>query len=150
MTISGNIYRHDRKNQKPQAEFEKFVQAMLDDPFIRSFGWRQYTPYFNDGDTCVFSAGGLWVLTTADPEDAEVGGWDDEYNIDAYSTHPTLGGYEDKKYVGSHEDSYASADKLSDAVENGEFDNVLLNLFGDHASVTITRDGITVDTCEHD
>jgi hypothetical protein len=25
-------------------------------PALESFGWTQYTPYFNDGDECVFGA----------------------------------------------------------------------------------------------
>lgn len=35
--------------QVAQDAFDKY-------PELRSFGWTQYTPYFNDGDTCIFAA----------------------------------------------------------------------------------------------
>lgn len=35
--------------QVAQEAFDKY-------PELRSFGWTQYTPYFNDGDTCIFAA----------------------------------------------------------------------------------------------
>lgn len=39
---------------------------------------------------------------------------------------------------------------LEKAVEGGEFDHVLFELFGDHAAVTVRRDGIEVESYDHD
>jgi hypothetical protein len=60
--ISGEIHSHRAgKEQRTKEEFAEILKPVLDDPTIIDFGWRQYTPYFNDGDTCVFGAHGLWV-----------------------------------------------------------------------------------------
>src|ERR1044072_2458439 len=32
-------------------------QIFTDFPVVSKFGWTQYTPYFNDGDECVFGIG---------------------------------------------------------------------------------------------
>jgi len=39
------------QNEFPTMFVDLFKQA----PNLKSFGWTQYTPYFNDGDTCEFS-----------------------------------------------------------------------------------------------
>ena len=37
--------------------FTDLTKEFFDEnPELESFGWNQYTPYFNDGDTCEFSA----------------------------------------------------------------------------------------------
>ena len=160
--IDGDITRpRAGKTQRPREEFEPLVKALLDDPFIVEFGWRQYTPYFNDGDPCVFSASGAWVRTANEPK--QDAGQDDEDDYDeddtesleiSYGTHPTLGGQEgygdNARYVGTRESQWRTSRALADAVEDGEFDHVLLDLFGDHATVKVSRTGITVDSYEHD
>lgn len=67
LPIKGTIIR-DRpaKPQRPLEEFVAMLRGLVDDPTITEFGWRQCTPYFNDGEPCVFSAYGLWVRTTGD------------------------------------------------------------------------------------
>lgn len=157
--VHGDITRSDRKDQRPLEEFQPILQAVLDDPTIVEFGWRQYTPYFNDGDTCTFSAHGLWVRTNADEPE--------EYarDLDFYG-HPTLGqmtggewvdnpdGPGRKKvgeqYEGPDEARYLRCRALYQAVDHSEFDDVLLDAFGDHAEVTVRRDGIEVEFYEHD
>jgi len=155
--IRGDISQGgSRVEQKPASELAPLVQAMLDDPTIVEFGWRQYTPYFNDGAVCEFSAYGLWVRTETDtdPED------EDELGLD-YGVHPSLGGfpyktnpetgrYERQSYEGSDKARYDRAQTLTAAIEGGAFENVLLDKFGDHASITVRRDGVEVEFYEHD
>lgn len=157
--VEGDIIRSDRKNQRPLEDFQPILQAVLDDPTIVEFGWRQYTPYFNDGDPCTFGAHGTWVRTTTD-QDA-----DDDY-LDVWGSHPSLGqmtggewvdnpdGYGrtkvGEKYEGPDEARYQRCKALEKAIDGGEFDDVLLNAFGDHANITIRRDGIEVEFYEHD
>ncbi|MCX4801729.1 hypothetical protein OG594_08705 [Streptomyces sp. NBC_01214] len=142
-----------RVEQKPIEEFQPTLQAMLDDPTIVEFGWRQYTPYFNDGEPCEFSAYGTWVRTT-DDKDVE-----DDYELEVDS-HRTLGKrpyrrqpdgeYAVQPYEGPDEARYDRCRALGGAVEGGRFETVLLAAFGDHAAVTVRRDGIQVDFYEHD
>ncbi|MBC2903190.1 hypothetical protein [Streptomyces cupreus] len=146
-----------RVEQKPIEELQPILQAVLDDPTIVEFGWRQYTPYFNDGDPCEFSAHGLWVRTTAD-EDAE------EYELEMWG-HRTLGKVttewaddpETKRrvvvsetYEGPDGARYRRCKALGDAIDCGAFELVLLEAFGDHAEVTVRRDGIEVEFYSHD
>lgn len=50
----------DAKKQMEQTAKDAFSEMSADffaeNPKIVSFGWTQYTPYWNDGDECVFSA----------------------------------------------------------------------------------------------
>lgn len=62
--VEGDITRPEsRVPQRPLEELAPLMQALLDDEAIEWFGWRQYTPYFNDGEPCVFSVyGSLAVM----------------------------------------------------------------------------------------
>jgi hypothetical protein len=160
--IDGDINRpRSGKAQRPREEFEPIVGALLDDPFFIDFGWRQYTPYFNDGDPCVFGANGFWVRTANDIEASDATTEDDDdddpnedtYGV-TYGQHPTLGeedGWgESARYVGDREAQWRVARALAEAIESEEFDQVLVSLFGDHCQVKVSRAGITVDEYSHD
>ncbi len=200
--VDGDINRSsDRTPQRPLSELEPLIRAVLADPTIHSFGWHQYTPYFNDGEPCVFSTGDVWIRTVDDVEKPEpsqeqvdtleklrdalhdglvstatfdqayrdVYGHaegeepddeDDETYSMYYSEHPTLGhrpytytGRYEKvygDYVGPDEARYDRCKALSDAIHSNAFDDVLLDAFGDHARITVTANGITVEEYSHD
>lgn len=159
MPVSGDITQGSaHTKQKPLEELAPLFQALLDDPTIVKFGWRQYTPYFNDGDTCEFGLHGVWVLTVDD-----VGAVDDE-DFDSYDLdvdyHRSLGRVKydynaegrwvPSDYEGPDEARYNRVMGLARALESGAFDNVLLKHFGDHAMVTVKKDGIEVEFYSHD
>lgn len=153
--VQGDITKGDtRVQQKPIEELQPILQAVLDDPTIVEFGWRQYTPYFNDGDPCTFSVYGTWVRTDADRD------VDDEYELEMES-HRSLGKvprsfnestrkWETQPYKGPDEARYHRCRALEKAIEGGAFEHVLLDAFGDHARVTVRRDGIEVEFYAHD
>lgn len=119
-----NFYTDRSVIQKPIEELQPILQAVLDDPFIVRFGWHQYTPYFNDGDPCVFSVYGFWVLTELDIErfenpnlvpasvrpyyDSDLTSIGAPYESDSfdvsYGTHPSLGSVE-SEYARSEKDN---------------------------------------------
>lgn len=157
--VQGDITRgSDRVEQKPIEELQPILQAVLDDPTIVEFGWRQYTPYFNDGEPCEFGVNGTWVRTTAD-EDT------DEDELEMWG-HRSLGkvitewGDVDpatkrrvvvsETYEGPDRARYDRCKALEGAVEGGAFEHVLLDAFGDHANITVRRDGIQVEFYDHD
>lgn len=151
--VEGDIYSADRRTaQKPLGELTPLFQAVLDDENVVEFGWGQYTPYFNDGDPCVFSAYGVWVRTTQDAEDAE----DDD--LDPTWCHPTLSaevwGTESRipnpNRPAWAEQTFARTAALSNAIESGAFDDVLLEQFGDHAKINVNRERIEVDFYSHE
>jgi len=147
-----------RVEQRPREEFEELVRNVLADDLVVEFGWTQYTPYFNDGDVCEFGAGGIWVRTTNDPKGSE---GEDEYGVAEHLSvdygHPTLGkethpnGYQNPGvYEGDHPDTFHLCQQLNRAIDGGQFDHLLLELFGDHAEVVVSRNGITVESYSHD
>lgn len=171
--VQGEIMEADKRvPQRPLEEFGPILQAVLDDPLIVELGWRQYTPYFNDGDPCIFSATDIWVRTVNEvkklPEDGLYYVGDDKddysgmYDLDLDSTHPTFG---DRSYTGGEmirrtvspeaQASRPKLDALNSAVAGGAFDDVLMEAFGDHAMVKIAKDEsgqwqIEVDEYSHD
>lgn len=171
--VEGDISKGDKRvPQRSLSELEPVIRAVLDDQYIASFGWTQYTPYFNDGEPCVFSVETPWFRTVDDVK-AETSGSDedDEYDYeddDSFTVeygHPTLGkqGYqwdnprdwENRRkvygpYEGSHQSTFMVCSALSEAINSGAFEDVLLEAFGDHAQVRVTAAGITVDTYSHD
>lgn len=164
MPVSGDITEGStRVDQKPIEELAPLFQALVDDPTIVEFGWRQYTPYFNDGDTCDFSVHELWVRTTAEYETTDEDGG--EYGIWdlGLEYHPSLGDvyghYEGdwpnryfvrEGYEGPGEARYDRCLELDKALQSGAFDNVLLDHFGDHALITVRKDSIEVEEYSHD
>lgn len=167
MPVSGDITQgSSRVDQKPIEELAPLFQALLDDPTIIEFGWRQYTPYFNDGDTCEFGAHGLWARTAAEID----GTLDSDGNEQEFATydldvdyHPSLGKYKydyvgegsDRRYTrvgyeGPDEARFERCQDLDRALQSGAYDNVLLKHFGDHALVTVRKDGIEVEYYSHD
>lgn len=127
---------------------------------IKSFGWAQYTPYFNDGDECVFSKNldidyGLYVNGVSIDECSEFGS--SLYALAKFGTD----GYDEwiEKYP---EDKINESTKDLDLLLYGictEFievmnsidDEFLKDLFGDHVLVTIHTDGsVTTSEYYHD
>lgn len=102
--------------------FEKY-------PDLEWFQWKQYTPYFNDGDECVFHSQYEYPdIKLLSEGDAREGGWFDEEKEKplfkmAEDITKTLGSFEEEDY------------KL---------------IFGDHVSVTVFKDRIEVEEYEHD
>jgi len=165
--ITGDIVRGDKKvNQKPIEELQPLLAAALTDLNVRRFGWHQYTPYFNDGEPCVFNVYGLW----ADPIDVTEEEADEYYASEGYHNEVSYderwgkrdyewapaepGVYPRKKiwgaYTGKYELTRTMLIGLEDAIESGQWDDALLELFGDHAAVTVYKDRIVVETYEHD
>lgn len=171
--VDGDITRGDKRvPQKPLSELEPLMRAVLADEYIDSFGWTQYTPYFNDGDPCVFSVGEPWFRTVDDVKGRPAGSDEDDYDGEdddsfsvGYGTHPSLGrqdyeydnprDWENRRkiygpYQGNRQESFTVCAALNDAINSGAFEDVLLEAFGDHARVTVRASGITVDSYEHD
>jgi hypothetical protein len=152
--VDGVITPGTRVPQRPREDLRPMLRALLYDDGIAEFGWMQYTPYFNDGEPCVFDISDFWARTSAD------GGLSIEaLGVGTYcDPHPSLGhvgheGYGDASirlpYVGTDEERYLRVRALADALDSGAFCDVLLEAFGDHAKVLVRRTGITVEFYKH-
>lgn len=123
--------------QQMTKEFEKeirgiFTEIFTANPTIKKIGWMQYTPFFNDGEPCVFSVHGIYFCCEHD---------DDTDNDSIYDWRYMSGNIEKEGFVGLKE-----LENLMDAS-----DDILLTMFGDHVRVIVTPDGLDVEEYEdHD
>ena len=90
-------------------------------PELEQFSWTQYTPYFNDGDECVFG------VNSDKPDINRETGWDMSDERALYETQQSVG-------------------KLLQTFGNDD----MKAMFGDHCRVTVTRTGIDVEQYKHD
>lgn len=120
--------------------FQEASAALFDaHPEIQSFGWTQYTPYFNDGDPCEFSANieDPIINGTNEYGDGEDEDEEDEDGEGAESKPPSIS----KDLFG-----------VVSAMLNQFDESDLEAMFGDHVRVTMRRgaDWPSVDDYEHD
>lgn len=94
---------------------------------LKQFSWTQYTPYFCDGDACVFSA------NTDDPDI----NWDG-VDIEAYSDQLE----EDPVVAQCYKEIVDTLKQLDD--------EALEEMFGDHVKVIAGRKSVKVEEYEHD
>lgn len=129
-------------NEEFMAKARELVKPALQDflkenPVIKRVWWEQYTPYFNDGDACVFHLHGVHFSTEEDDEDGFEADWGD---------------YEkQKKYIANEavtEAVWTACKNLNDAL-NGMEDE-LEAVFGDHCRVIVTNAGVEVEEYSHD
>lgn len=109
-------------------------------PVLASFSWTQYTPYFNDGDSCVFTVNDYITVTDIDGNEQEdVTAW----SVRHYAERGT--DWQGKPYTPSELDLAAVA--TCDFLAEFETEDYLM-MFGDHTKVTVHRDG-RVDTDDY-
>lgn len=101
--------------------FNKFSQ-------LQSFSWTQYTPYFNDGDECVFRMNGLHYMNGEYAEDYDRDDPNSAWQGEAY-------------------------EELDGILHKFDRDT-MKDIFGDHAEVTVTRTptgfSTSVESYEHE
>jgi hypothetical protein len=132
--------------------FDSFCKEIFEKhPKVESFGWSQYTPYFNDGDTCTFSANTDYISINGEYVDDSK--WVSKTNVTNWGTwNRELKVYEGRTEVPNldyNEDLSKASDEIVEFLSN--FDNdFYITRFGDHAEITVTPDGVDVDEYEHD
>lgn len=94
---------------------EIFNEIFDKNPKLESFGWKQYTTYFNDGDECTFSANTDYI---------------DINGIDMYDL-------EDEELDNLGKD-------ISELLSNIS-DEIMKDMFGDHKTVTIYKNKIEIE-----
>lgn len=153
--------------------FHKAISAFFQKyPEVEALRWNQYTPYFNDGDTCEFSVHDLYFCTKQDLKEIEDGEitLDDLYDLNPYAK-PDKYVYEYAQKENSLQNYYLKQIEQYEALEvkygprlnelnagvkqfkkifSSISDDTMLSLFGDHVVVTATRRGIDVDEYDHE
>lgn len=136
-------------------EFKQNLNELFQDffktvPIIKAIGWTQYTPYFNDGDECVFNVNEPGFLSTyagdIDDEPDFLYGSGDIYisrkGVVAYNDNPEL-----NEKLSPHATDIMEMEQFITDADNTEF---FKEVFGDHVRIIVTHEGIDVEEYEHD
>jgi len=147
--------------ERAQELFKSITKEFFEkNPGITGVVWTQYTPYFNDGETCEFSVNDC-TFTNAPIDELDNISWGD-YDGDTEGVWAT----ENVAHVLSTDREYykemrelimskggvdpESCKLFSDAICSSEMEDVMLAMFGDHVKVIATRTGFDVDDFSHD
>lgn len=137
-----------RIEEQGQAAFNDACgEVFSKDPGLVCFTWTQYTPWFNDGDACVFGVGEVNIIHEhCFREDESTEEYDDDYEWDGGNV------------PWRDEDRAELPKKVLETIEKVEeihywiqsADEIALAAFGDHVQVRVTREGVEVTEYEHD
>ena len=118
---------------------------------VRAVQWEQYAPYFNDGDPCIFSVHEGKLAMTQEFTNAH---WDlfgdGDKDADQYD--------EETEFMDTVWDDENQDKEGLDIFNKAKYDletileisDVLKDVFGEDSLVTVTREGIEIDSCSHD
>lgn len=145
-----------------QGIFKDTMKEFFDkNPGITALKWTQYTPYFNDGDECVFRVNDVYFTNAPEDELENITAWGEYEGEDesvwvsqniAYVLNSGSKYYQEEAAKiraagGFDEDSCNLIDKM---IQSGEMEEIMKEMFGDHVVITATRDGFDVNDYEHD
>ncbi|UDL15847.1 hypothetical protein QEH42_gp056 [Microbacterium phage Pumpernickel] len=164
ITGTPQIETPKRSDQLGVAEFLVEIDTLLAIEGVMAVRWTQFTPYFNDGDECVFGAGEPEVLLGGKFGASAV--WRGQYSL--YTRDPEAGPAPDWRGLDGYR-VYRDWDEMSrlyaingqptreveEALKNfsarmTSFYDVLYKNFGDHATVTASTDGFEIEFYDHD
>lgn len=121
---------------------EKEFQAIFErHPELTVIKWTQYTPYFNDGEECVFSVNEFNISNATDVEN--VSAWGD-YDGDEEDVFVV------SKWNDRAEKKYADVWELEAFAQSDIGEDLFRDIFDNHVTVIATRDGIEVEEYDHD
>lgn len=127
---------------KELAQYLKSICFTPENNEVAAFRFTAYTTYFNDGDPCTFSVNDLEYIKFSELDERE----SDETDLVERVREVIEDDYELPGYIWS---SDAMPGVKSTVEAFGKIpDDLIKSVLGEHVSVIITRDGITID--EHD
>jgi hypothetical protein len=143
------------KQRALQKEFQTTAQSLFKEttkeffdknPLVQSISWTQYTPYFNDGDTCEFRVGCATFSNTTDTDNLRWGEYDgDEEGVWCYGSDC----YGDDNPIPA-EMNQQLCDSFDSMLQSPEMETVMKAMFDDHVKVCATREGFDVQEFDHD
>jgi hypothetical protein len=117
--------REKVKESAKEAFSKAAKQIFFDHPGLESFSWEQYTPYWNDGEPCEFSA------NTEDPDVMFEG---EEYEA-----------YGDNELTPNAVKAEKAVAEFLGVFDDDDYEDI----FGDHVRVTVTASGATTEEYSH-
>lgn len=153
--INGDIARYTERSVEqhdPQELIEK-LDALLALDGVEKIRWHQYTPYFNDGDPCVFGVSSPQVLLTGDEDegDFDYGEFRTDYELYDYSPDESLSYAERRIFKVRDMDTKPIHDALQELESIfPHHENLLKDKFGDPAEVVYDGESFDVEYYDHD
>ena|SRR5690242_20398427 len=137
--IKSEMAAFDAKRKELTEQLRKDFPALLAPlfekyPGVKNVYWTQYTPYFNDGDTCEFSANVSYAELNHDA-DCD----DDEEDEEGVTSERK------KEEIEVPENAEDEFQEVLISIDESFYKD----LFGDHVEVTVNRDG-TIETEEYE
>jgi hypothetical protein len=125
-----------------------FTELFAELPEIKKVVWEQYTPYFNDGESCEFSVNTPRFLTEEEEDYEDEGeclyeSIRSRKNGRSWASPPVL----PQRLTSAEERQVAEMEKVRKAFS---LEEVFELTFGDHCRVVATRDGFEVSSYEHE
>ena len=112
------------------------IKNIFEKTQIKAIYWTQYTPYFNDGEECIFGVQSILVSTDV------LSTFDDEESSNTYDTY-----YLDEKVFSHYEIELIN--NLVRVLRDEDMIEVLKFSFGDSVAITVTKKGISIQGYEH-
>lgn len=142
-----------RKSFNAQAK-KAFTSSMKDffieNPEIKIIKWKQFSPYFNDGDECTFRVGMPIFSNAPNAEDLD----GEEYVGDEDTDEPVWIHGEDaygEQEAPPIQRLHAAMDDFETVQQSTAFEELAEAMFGNHVEIVITPEGINVeDYSSHD
>jgi hypothetical protein len=122
-----------------------FKEFFASNPDIDQITWAQYTPYFNDGDPCIFRVNDMFFTLDEEHVDlSEIRYPDDDEKC--YGTFFWSAGGKNIDPVAVYRKTFEDFVNQVSVLP----DEIFMNSFGDHVSVIASKDGFDVQEYEHD
>lgn len=121
------------------------VQEMTKFPLVEGYKWTQYTPYFNDGEPCEFSVNADGYIVNEEVDDC--------YYQPSNTTYDIVNGKIEsipRVNLGEKETQEIACLEYMNNLISEQDEDMLLNLYGDHAEIIVTQTDVTVEEYSHD
>ena len=128
--------------------FDEFKKVFERHSELTAIVWTQYTPYFNDGDTCEFGVHDFTITNLPVEEIQNVTGWG-EYDGEYLTEGPDATHFVTSLW-GSSSNDFPDVVALEKFASTTIGEGVFKGAFGDHVIVRVTRDGIDTEEYDHD
>jgi len=136
--------RKQLKETARKAFTEMAEELFAENPSILSFGWTQYTPYWNDGDVCEFGANTDYPSVSFTAKDGKVVNYNENSGDCTDGDDTELDSTPYEKEFNKHL-------KAISAFLNNFDEEDLEAMFGDHMQITVDRKGkVETEEYEHE
>ncbi len=124
-------------------------------PDIVSFGWTQYTPYWNDGDTCTFSANTEYPIVAFKAKDGKIIRYDENNGVLQEANTAVVDddiefSEDDELEMEPYDKEISKHAKAVSKFLSAFDEDDLETMFGDHVEVTVTPKKVDTSEYEHE